>query len=171
VSAFRDWSHISDIIDGYLLLTLRGLSGEVYNQGSQRTNSVLSYILLSLSAAKKNPLSLQSVSGSLSIEDPAAMTKIKHFGPEFDGTVVDKLLLEDDLKISLEHKGLDINTTSGKVRINFDSSRFRPSDVPILLASTEKISKIGFEIKHSLTDIINDQLNYYLDSNRRKTGS
>ena len=48
VNAFRDWSHISDIINGYLLLAEKGkLSGDVYNQGSMRTNSVMSYLLMS----------------------------------------------------------------------------------------------------------------------------
>ena len=48
VNAFRDWSHVKDIIDSYILLAEKGLSGEVYNQGSMRTNSILTYILLSL---------------------------------------------------------------------------------------------------------------------------
>lgn len=51
VNAFRDWSHINDILKGYCLLAERGKYGEVYNQGSQRTNSVLSYLLLSLECA------------------------------------------------------------------------------------------------------------------------
>lgn len=51
VNAFRDWSHIDDIVRGYCLLADKGKLGEVCNQGSMRTNSVLSYILLCLEDA------------------------------------------------------------------------------------------------------------------------
>ncbi len=51
VNAFRDWSHVKDIVNGYMILADQGKSGEVYNQGSMRTNSVLSYILLGLKEA------------------------------------------------------------------------------------------------------------------------
>ncbi len=51
VNAFRDWSHVNDIVKGYCLLAEEGGHGDVYNQGSQRTNSALSYLLLSLECA------------------------------------------------------------------------------------------------------------------------
>jgi len=51
INAFRDWSHVNDINNGYLLLAEKGSAGEVYNQGSMRTNSVLSYILIGLEEA------------------------------------------------------------------------------------------------------------------------
>ncbi|HNY35141.1 MAG TPA: GDP-mannose 4,6-dehydratase, partial [Methanothrix soehngenii] len=44
VNAARDWSHISDIIRGYLILALKGSYGNVYNQGSMRTNTVMGYL-------------------------------------------------------------------------------------------------------------------------------
>ena len=49
VQSFRDWSHVEDIADGYLLLARKGQAGSVYNQGSRRTYSVLSYILYTIS--------------------------------------------------------------------------------------------------------------------------
>ena len=54
LNAFKDWSHVKDIIKGYMKLALNGKSGDVYNQGAMRTNSVLSYILLSLEEAGYN---------------------------------------------------------------------------------------------------------------------
>jgi GDPmannose 4,6-dehydratase len=33
VNAFRDWSHIDDVIKGYQLLAEKGRYGDVYNQG------------------------------------------------------------------------------------------------------------------------------------------
>lgn len=167
VSAFRDWSHVSDIVDGYLLLALKGKPGEVYNQGSQRTNSVLSYILLALKAANWNPLSLSSASGGVKIEDPINLETSSHFGIEFETTAVDRMLLEEQIQFGLEDKGILIETDNGKVNIRFDPSRFRPSDVPILLSSTRKIREIGFSIEHSVLDIVRDQLNFYLDAARR----
>src|SRR5919108_1152960 len=49
VSSFRDWSHVEDIADGYILLARKGQAGSAYNQGSRRTYSVLSYILYTIS--------------------------------------------------------------------------------------------------------------------------
>ena len=54
LNAFKDWSHVKDIIMGYMKLAMKGRSGDVYNQGAMRTNSVLSYILLSLEEAGYN---------------------------------------------------------------------------------------------------------------------
>lgn len=167
VSAFRDWSHVSDIVDGYLLLALKGKPGEVYNQGSQRTNSVLSYILLALKAANWNPLSLSSASGGVKIKDPINLETSSHFGIEFETTAVDRKLLEEQIQFGLEDKGILIKTDNGEVNVRFDPSRFRPSDVPILLSSTRKIREIGFSIEHSVLDIVRDQLNFYLDAARR----
>ncbi|GAI22519.1 unnamed protein product [marine sediment metagenome] len=62
--------------------------------------------------------------------------------------------------------GIIVTTNKGEVTIEFDPERFRPAEVPILLCNTSKIRKLGFEIKYSLKDIINDQLNYYLDPTR-----
>ena len=44
--------------------------------------------------------------------------------------------------------------------MNFDPDRFRPAEVPIMLADTRKIQKIGVTTEHSLKDIITDQLDY-----------
>ena len=48
VNSFRDWSHVSDIVSGYCIIAQNGRPGEVYNQGSERTSSILSYILSAL---------------------------------------------------------------------------------------------------------------------------
>ena len=41
IQSFRDWSHVLDVVDGYILLAERANSGSAYVQGSMRTNSVL----------------------------------------------------------------------------------------------------------------------------------
>ena len=46
INAFRDWSHVDDIVEGYLILAEHGAYGDVYNLGSERTNSVASFLLL-----------------------------------------------------------------------------------------------------------------------------
>ena len=48
VNALRDWSHVLDIVDGYLLLADKAPPGEVYVLGSMRMHSVLTYVLLTL---------------------------------------------------------------------------------------------------------------------------
>ena len=166
VNAFRDWSHVSDVLKGYCLLAENGRFGEVYNQGSQRTNSVLSYLLLSLECAGYAVNTVETLDGKKTVENPNEMDRSEMFGLSFEKTKVDKLMLDGKLEFQLSDTGIAAITDKGKVIIEFDQEKFRPAEVPILLTRTEKIKEIGFKVQHSLKDIINDQLNYFLDPSR-----
>ena len=163
VSAFRDWSHVNDIVKGYCLLTEKGKYGDVYNQGSQRTNSVLSYVLLSLECAGYAIDRIATVKGKKTVQNPTASDNSETFGLRFEKTKVDKLMLDGTLEFKLPDRGIVVFTDKGKINIEFDEEKFRPAEVPILLTKTAKIQKLGFRANHTLKDIINDQLNYYLD--------
>jgi GDPmannose 4,6-dehydratase len=167
LNAFRDWSHVRDIVNGYMTLAQNGKSGEVYNQGSMRTNSVLSYILLGLKEAGWNIEKIETFNGKKVIEDPTESDESPIFGVKFDKTVVDTMILENELEYTLEDKGIRVFTDKGMVPIEFNPDRFRPAEVPILFADTEKIQGIGAKIEHSLNDIIKDQLNFYLKKENR----
>jgi GDPmannose 4,6-dehydratase len=167
VNAFRDWSHVSDIVEGYCLLAVKGRYGEVYNQGSMRTNSVLSYILLALELAGYKIKRIETFNGDKKVEAPTEMTDSKFFGIKFEKTIVDEMLLRDEIHFEPEDRGIFAIIGDEKIPVEFDLKRFRPAEVPILLSDTSKIQNLGFEVKHSLKDIIRDQLNYYLDAKRR----
>jgi GDPmannose 4,6-dehydratase len=166
VNAFRDWSHIRDILKGYCLLAEKGRYGDVYNQGSQRTNSVLSYLLLSLECAGYAVNRIETLNGRKTVDNPNESDNSKTFGLRFEKTKVDKLLLDGGLEFELSDVGIVIITDKGKITVEFDEERFRPAEVPILLASTAKIEELGFQVQHSIRDIINDQLNYFLNPAR-----
>jgi GDP-mannose 4,6-dehydratase len=166
VNAFRDWSHVSDIMKGYCLLADKGRYGDVYNQGSQRTNSVLSYLLLSLECAGYAVNRIETIGGKKAVDNPTESDSSKMFGFRFEKTKVDKFLLDSKLEFELSDTGIVIITDKGKITVEFDEEKFRPAEVPILLASTTKIEELGFQVQHSLRDIINDQLNYFLDPAR-----
>ncbi len=163
VSAFRDWSHIADIVHGYCLLAEKGRPGEVYVQGSERTNSVLSYLLLSLECAGYKVDRLQDLRGKKVVEEPTAVDKSPMFGLRFEKTKADRLILEGELMFDVADGGILVETDKGRVTVEFDQGRFRPAEVPVLLSEVTKIRGLGFRVQHSLKDIINDQLNYYLD--------
>jgi len=167
LNAFRDWSHVKDIVNGYITLADNGKSGEVYNQGSMRTNSVLSYILLGLKEAEWNISKIETFNGKKLVEDPTEVDDTAIFGVKFDKTIVDTKILEGELEYTLEDKGINVYTDKGTVPIEFNPDRFRPAEVPILFADTAKIKKIGAKIDHSLNDIIKDQLNYFLKKENR----
>jgi GDPmannose 4,6-dehydratase len=57
---------------------------------------------------------------------------------------------------------------SKKIRIAFDLERFRSAEVPILISDTKKIEELGFKRKHTVRDIIRDQLDHYLAEQERK---
>jgi GDPmannose 4,6-dehydratase len=166
VNAFRDWSHVSDILRGYYLLAERGKYGEVYNQGSQRTNSVLSYLLLSLECAGYAIDKIETTSGNKVVKRPNELDNSEMFGLRFEKTKVDELILEGKLEYELSDIGIIATTDKGKITIEFDKEKFRPAEVPMLLTRTAKIGELGFKISHTLKDIINDQLNYFLDPSR-----
>ncbi len=161
VNTFRDWSHVDDIVKGYCLLAQKGKYGDVYNQGSQRTNSILSYLLLSLECAGYKVETIQTIRGNKVVNNPNEIDNSEMFGLKFAKTKVDKLLIEDKLEFLPSDLGIAASTDKGKVTISFDPERFRTVEVPILLTSTAKIRQLGFKTNHSLRDIIKDQLDYY----------
>ena len=169
LNALRDWSHVKDIVQGYLLLAEKGKGGEVYNQGSMRTNSVLSYILMGLEEAGWNINKIEAVNGGKEIHDPTEIDQSPIFGIKFPKTKVDQLILEGELEYDIEDKGIKVNTEQGNVLIEFNPDRFRPAEVPILLADTKKIQGIGGKIDYTLNDILKDQLNYFLKKENRTT--
>jgi GDPmannose 4,6-dehydratase len=161
LNSFKDWSHVKDIIIGYIKLALNGRSGDVYNQGAMRTNSVLSYILLSLEEAGYSVDMIETFNGEKKVYDPTLMDDSPMFGVRFEKTQVDKIMLEEGLEYTIKDNGINVHTDKGKVRVTFDPVRFRPAEVPIMLSDTRKIQKIGAKIDYSLKDIIRDQLNYF----------
>jgi len=167
VNAFRDWSHVKDIVNGYLLLAEKGKYGDVYNQGSMRTNSVLSYILLSLEEAGWEISKIETIDGKKIVENPTELDNSEIFGVKFEKTKIDKMLLSGEIEYTVEDKGIIVYTDKGKILIEFDQKRFRPAEVPILLSDTRKIQALGFKVNHTLRDIIKDQLNYFLKKENR----
>lgn len=160
LNPFKDWSHVKDIIQGYLKLALNGKSGDVYNQGAMRTNSVLTYILLSLESVGYTINSIETFKGEKKVVDPTEIDHEAIFGVKFAKTKVDEMMLNEGLEFSINDGGIYFNTDSDRVKIEFDPKRFRTSEVPIMLANTKKINDIGARTKSSITDIIDDQLNY-----------
>jgi len=168
IQTFRDWSHVEDIVEGYIQIAEKAERGSIYVQGSMRTNSVLSYILLTISALGYEIREVRTIENEKSIKNPLTNAKVEFGKIVLDSNIVDKSLLSGELEFSLSDVGLVIDTNKRKFKVKFDPARFRPSDVPILMANIEKIKKLGFSPKMDLTNIINDQLNYYLDPDRRR---
>jgi GDPmannose 4,6-dehydratase len=171
VNVFRDWSHVEDIVDGYILLAERGKPGNVYVQGSMRTNSVLTYILLTLQYLGYNVWEVETLKGEKRIKDPAEVAEENFFNVRFVKTKVDALMLKGELEYTFEDDGLRVKTDKGNITVVFDSNRFRPAEVPTLMSDARKIQKLGFKITKSLEDIIKDQVNYYLNPENRKIRS
>src|ERR687893_789190 len=167
VQSFRDWSHVEDIADGYLLLARKGQAGLAYNQGSMRTYSVLSYILYTISALGYEINKIMTLEEDKVITSPLDPLELIIGNTHVASNVIDNKIFRGDLEYSLKDRGLVVETNKRNFKIEFDESRFRPSDVPILLSNTTKIKELGFEPKRSLSDIIQDQINYYLDYENR----
>jgi GDPmannose 4,6-dehydratase len=168
VNAFRDWSHVDDVIDGYLLLAEKGKYGDVYNQGSMRTNSVMSYLLMSLEEAGYPISKIETFKGEKAIAQPNEPDNSPIFGLDFEKTKVDGMLLRGELEFLAADGGLKAQTGNEEIQIVFNPDRFRPAEVPIRLSDTKKIEALGFKRVHTVRDIIRDQLDHYLAEKERK---
>ena len=71
--------------------------------------------------------------------------------------------LLDTLRFEMEDVGIIVHTGSGELKITFDRKFFRPHDNPILMSDTTKISALGFEVRHSLEDIVSSQVGHMKD--------
>ncbi len=160
VNAFRDWSHVSDIVNGYILLSKMGRHGDVYVQGSMRTNSVLTYIMWTLERLGYQLGDMKTGAGS-TYGDMSEITTDEWYGLKFEKTKADNLLLGGRLKFTPDDQDLFFETDKGTVKIHIDPSRFRPSDLPVLLSDTAKIQERGFKTEKTVKDIIDDQIAYY----------
>lgn len=161
INSFRDWSDVRDIVKGYLLLAERGARGAVYNLGSERTNSVLTYLLLALQEVDTPVHTLRTLRGAKSVDRPADMERITLWQADFDVTRVDRLMLMEGLRFEPEDEGLVLVTAKGDVRLLFDATRMRPSDVPILMADASRSRALGYRNASSLAEVVRDQINYY----------
>jgi GDPmannose 4,6-dehydratase len=111
---------------------------------------------------------IRTIKDEKRIKDPLSKVKVNIGKTTFASNIIDQMLLSGMLEYDLTDEALIIETNKRKFKVEFDASKFRPSDVPILLANIEKIKQIGVEPKKELVDIINDQINYYLDSDHRE---
>jgi GDPmannose 4,6-dehydratase len=168
VNAFRDWSHINDVVRGYCTLATQGVYGDVYNLGTMRTTSVLSYLLMSLEIAGFPVLRVEAAGGGKVIDYPTDTDSTPMYGVLFQKTKLDRMLLSGDAEYLLEDGGVTIRTSGRTIPVIFDPARFRPSEVPILLADIRKIEKIGFRVSCRVEDIIRDQLGFFSDPEQRK---
>jgi GDPmannose 4,6-dehydratase len=168
VNAFRDWSHVKDIIQGYIILAEKGNFGDVYVQGSMRTNSVLTYLLLTLQNLGYEVKEIETLNGNKKVKDPIETSDEEFFGVKFKKTKVDELMLRGELEYSLDDRGLRIMTNKGDIIVEFDHKRFRPADVPILISNPRKAQSLGFKIERNLEEIIRDQINYYFNPENRQ---
>jgi GDPmannose 4,6-dehydratase len=167
VQSFRDWSHVEDIADGYLLLARKGQAGSAYNQGSMRTYSVLSYILCTISILGYEINKIMTLEKNKIIASPLDPIDLTVGNTRVESNVIDNKMFHGELEYDLKDQGLIVETNKRSFKIEFEESRFRPSDVPILLSNTNKIKELGFESKKSLQDTIQDQINYYLNYENR----
>ncbi|PKL71453.1 MAG: GDP-mannose 4,6-dehydratase, partial [Methanobacteriales archaeon HGW-Methanobacteriales-2] len=67
----------------------------------------------------------------------------------------------------IQDKGIRVTTDQGPLTIEFNPDRFRPSEIPLLLCDNQKIQKIGARIEYSLSDVIQDQLDYFNQKENR----
>jgi len=132
-----------------------------------KTYSVLSYILYTISVLGYEINKVMTLENDKIITSPLDPLELIIGSTHVESNVIDDKMFRGELQYDLTDRGLLVETNKRNFKIEFEESRFRPSDVPILLSNTNKIKELGFESKRSLHDIIQDQINYYLNSENR----
>jgi GDPmannose 4,6-dehydratase len=128
----------------------------------------MSYLLMSLEEANYPVSKIETLKGEKVVDGPNEPDRSKIFGIDFEKTKVDGMMLRGELEFGIEDGGVIAYSGEKKIRIAFDPERFRPAEVPILLSDTKKIEALGFNKRHTVRDIITDQLDHYLDERERK---
>ena len=168
VQTFRDWSHVEDIVNGYIKMAEKADGGSVYVQGSMRTTSVLSYILYTISALGYKINELHTFRNEKRVKDPVSECSVTIGNAKFNSNIIDEMLISNSLNFDLKDEGITIETDKRDFKVQYDPSKFRPSEVPILLSNSEKIKKeLSVVPTKQIHDIIDDQINYYLDREHR----
>ncbi len=161
INPIRDFSHVDDIVNGYQLLAESGHRGNVYNLGSMRGVSIATYLLTCLEAIG-NPIEKITIGKNENIlHDPLNEETTSIFGSPLKMSRLDKSLIQKEVSFSPSDIGFVAFAGKDKYVIEFDPNKFRPADIPILIADTSKISKLGYKPIFSHKDIIEDQLKFY----------
>lgn len=161
INPIRDFSHVNDIINGYKILAEQGHPGTAYNLGSMRGFSVATYLLTCLVGAGYPIDKIVTNEGATLLNEPLKEDNTSIFGSPLPVSSLDKRIIHRELYFSRSDSGFIACSGDKKIQIEFDPNKFRPADIPILIADTRKISKIGFQPTHTLQDIVNDQLQFY----------
>jgi GDPmannose 4,6-dehydratase len=161
INPVRDFSHVCDVVRGYLTLAEKGRPGNAYNLGSMRGVSIASYLLTCLTKAGYPVDEIRTEKGDVIIPDPLAEVTTRFSGSSLAMTSLDLKIISGEVSFSLEDKGISVNSGDKKVNIHFDPGKFRPADIPVLIADTRKISKIGYKPKNSFQYIVREQLQSY----------
>ena len=149
VAAMRDWSHIDDIVEAYLLAATRlERYGEPYNVGSGRMYSVLSFLLRAYAVIFGEEAESVAIGGR-----------------ELDARSVDDYILEHWRRGEEPFRPNMTIIVKGRTRslpVELRPERLRPADVPHLQADSTKFrSATGWRPRKTLDDIIVDLARYY----------
>jgi GDPmannose 4,6-dehydratase len=173
VNSFRDWSHVRDIARGYIALAEKGVPGRVYVQGSGKMHSVLSFALLALRYYRGDEIaSIESMDEVEFLESP--LDKDCDLSSQWaqnalDDTMIRRIEMGEEM-FPLERTGVVVAfENSPFMRIFFDVCKWRPVDVPLLLASPN-IHEVGVEQAYGLNHIIAEMIDYYEENTPRRSG-
>jgi GDPmannose 4,6-dehydratase len=164
INPIRDFSHVSDVIEGYRILAERGRPGNTYNLGSMKGVSVASYLLTCLDTAGFPVQRIETLHNGKILSEPLKEDTTPISGFSIKMSELDKKIVQGDFSFSPSDRGIVAYSNGAQINIEFDVKKFRPADIPILIADTRKISQIGYQPRHSIRDIIADQLTFYQNS-------
>jgi len=130
---------------------------------------VLSYILHSIEVCGEPIQEICTTKTGKCIQEPLETDKSQLFGIPFEKSKVDRMILDGTIDFGPEDGGIIVTTATRNIPIIFDSERFRPSDVPILFADISKIKELGYEVRYNIRDIVQDQMNFYMEPENRSS--
>lgn len=159
LAIFRDFTHITDAVRAYDIVSRKGSSGKIYNIGSMKLSSLASFLLYALQARGITTRSIH-FENDVCIPDPLVEV-VPWNGSLGAMTVLDATLLRHPEYIHPD-SDISLETNKGRIKVRIDKSRFRPAENPVMIADTRLITELGYTPEYSLEQLVHDQVQYYL---------
>ncbi|MBN1390769.1 MAG: GDP-mannose 4,6-dehydratase [Candidatus Thermoplasmatota archaeon] len=150
---FRDWSHVDDIVRYYIALGEKGIPGKVYNIGSGRSMSILSFLL---HCFDHFGVRINRIKGNrIRMDDPMEISKSDILGDRSEHYIIDDFLVKNNLNY-LKGSTFKFISDDAEYRFNLRSDFFRDRDIRLQAGDMSRIRELAGFCEKGIKEIVND---------------
>ena len=159
MAVFRDFTHIADAVRAYATVASKGSSGSRYNLGSMEVTSLASFLLYATESAGFRVQEVRFPSGE-SVPDPLREVSYEGTGHRVI-TALDSLLIRRMELVNPESGNIMVITDTADIPITVEKERFRPTENPVMIADTTRMTGLGYTPRFSAKQIADELVQFY----------